>query len=111
MKHVLVDFIVHGIGGPYENCDLFSFFDSRKKLLIEFNDDFNEFQDYSLSRCVPNDELSRSFHPEGFQMTLPTPGILNSCYDNGKKIVNSAFYLFECDPLPVEMSQSIRVKR
>lgn len=56
MKHILVDFIVHGIGGPHENCDIFSYFDPRKIFSLEFDD-----QDYSLSRCnISNDESIES---------------------------------------------------
>lgn len=96
-KFVLIDFIVHGIGGPYKNCDIFSYFQQSEKLLIEFVYDM-DLVDYSLSRCASFDNSS-SFCPDCFKMTMPTPGALNSC---SKELVNVGFYLFDCNTNPLE---------
>lgn len=103
---MLVDFIVHGIRGPHRNCDIFSYFDPREKLLIEFNNDV-ELQDYSLSRCVLNDKSSNGFYPDGFQLVLSTPGAPNSCNEN--QLVNQVFHLFDCNEIPLDNAQSDNV--
>lgn len=102
LKHLMVDFIVHGIGGPYTNCDIFSIFDPRKKMLIEFHDDLNKLKDYSLSRCVSHDESFQGFHPDGFHVVLPTPGTPNSC--DQKPLINQVYHLFDCEGTTLEMA-------
>lgn len=99
---MLVDFVVHGIG-RHTNCDFYSLFDARKKLIIEFEDGVNGLKDYSLSRCLSNNESSFGFNPTQFHMVSPTPGAPNSC--NETKLVNQAFYVFDCDINPLDTAQ------